>query len=88
MKRIFVQPTRPNLIIRDPKNKIPIPREGKFVNETTYWRRRIKDGDLVIIIKPKVQDIPEKPEKLEKPLKISNEKLKESVIEKSKVNSK
>jgi hypothetical protein len=42
---IFVKP-REGYIVRDPINMQPVPKEGRFVSETQYWRQRIIEGDL------------------------------------------
>jgi hypothetical protein len=48
---IFVKP-KDGLMVRDPRTKVPIPIEGMHIALTgvdgTYWRRRIKDGSLII----------------------------------------
>lgn len=50
MSRIFVKP-KSGLIVRDPKNMQPLPSEGLFVEKSTYWIRRAKDGDVSILKK-------------------------------------
>lgn len=50
---IFVKPARPGLIVRQPEHGgEPLPAEGAVVPPTTYWRRRLKDGDIVIAKRP------------------------------------
>ena len=44
-----VRPSRPGLLIRDPHTKRPLPPEGGRVPDTTFWRRRIRSGDVVIV---------------------------------------
>ncbi len=41
-----VRPSRPDLIVRDPISRQPVPAEGREVPETSYWLRRLSDGDL------------------------------------------
>ena len=41
----FLRP-RAGLIVRDPVTMEPLPSEGAVKPLTTYWRRRIKDGDV------------------------------------------
>lgn len=54
-KRIHIRPTRRkdaegNVIgyahVRDPVTRAPLPKEGKGVPETSFWVRRLKDGDV------------------------------------------
>lgn len=43
--KIKIKP-RKGLLIRDPKTRNPIPKEGAFVVLDTFWRRRLADGDV------------------------------------------
>jgi len=36
------------LIVLDPYSKVPLPENGADVEFTTYWRRRLRDGDVVL----------------------------------------
>lgn len=45
--RIFVKPTRPEVKVRVEHTKQHIADEGESVPNTTYYHRRIADGDLV-----------------------------------------
>lgn len=46
-KRIFVQP-RKGLVVRDPDHgHAVLPEEGRHVALTDYWRRRLRDGDVI-----------------------------------------
>lgn len=47
MKRIFIKPRIAGTIVRNPLTKIPLKDEGQEVTESTYWRRRLFDGDVV-----------------------------------------
>ncbi len=42
-----IQPA-PGLLIRDPKTKRLLPEEGLEVKESTFWLRRLKEGDVVL----------------------------------------
>ncbi len=58
---MFVKPAKTGLIIRDPESHEPIPEKGREVPDTTFWRRRIKDGDVVSAGPEKrVASVPEK----------------------------
>lgn len=51
----FVKPNK-GLVVRDPATGEPLPETGAQVPDTTYWRRRLQDEDV----------IPAKPTKQEK----------------------
>jgi hypothetical protein len=41
-------PGRENLLVRNPDNAMqPLAKAGETVPDTAYWRRRLKDGDVV-----------------------------------------
>lgn len=42
-----LKPARPGLVVRDPVSMTPLPAEGKSVVLDSYWRRRLKAGDVV-----------------------------------------
>lgn len=46
MERVHVRP-REGLVVRDPETLQPLPPEGREVDLTTYWIRRLADGDVV-----------------------------------------
>lgn len=46
---MFVVPVRP---VRDPITKNYLPAEGKDVPESSYWVRRLRDGDVCLATKP------------------------------------
>lgn len=48
-----VRPARSNYIIRDPLTRVPLPHGGKNVPNNSFWRRRIKAGDVI-----EVKDLP------------------------------
>ena len=39
---------RDGLTVRDPRTAKPLPDYGKEVPAVSYWRRRLKDGDVVV----------------------------------------
>lgn len=49
---MFVKP-KPGLQIRDPDLKDLLPTEGREVQESHYWTRRLRDGDVVKAKPPK-----------------------------------
>ena len=46
MKQIFLRPS-PGLKVKDPVTGTPLKAEGELKPATTYWLRRVKDGDAV-----------------------------------------
>ena len=49
---ITVKPANPELIVRDPfDNMQPLPASGKIVADSSYWRRRQMDEDVIIVEK-------------------------------------
>ena len=42
---VYVKPA-PGLIVRDPDTREPLPAAGAWVPRTTYWVRRLRDGDV------------------------------------------
>jgi hypothetical protein len=53
---MFVKPARPGLIVRDPQTRIPLPEEGREVDENDmFWQRRLRDGDVVLAQAPQPQ---------------------------------
>jgi len=51
-KTLYLKPTDPGLIVRDPDNRRALPVDGCDVPDTPYWRRRINDGDVSIAKRP------------------------------------
>jgi len=43
-----VRPTDPAAVIRDPKSKRILPAEGGKVPGTMFWKRRVRDGSVVV----------------------------------------
>lgn len=46
---MMVRPAQPGAIVRDPKTKIRLPPEGRRVPDSSFWRRRLLDGDVVLV---------------------------------------
>ena len=53
MKTLFLKPARDDLVVRNPANREALPAEGKSMPDTPYWRRRLKDRDVVETKPPK-----------------------------------
>jgi hypothetical protein len=49
MKKV-IKPSE-GLIVRDPITKQPLPDEGKEIEMTTHWIRRLASGDVVEVSK-------------------------------------
>ncbi|ADU63402.1 MAG: DUF2635 domain-containing protein [Pseudodesulfovibrio sp.] len=47
MQNIFVQPA-PGRQVRAPRTGQAVPAQGAIVPATTYWHRRLRDGDVVL----------------------------------------
>lgn len=50
--RIFVRPARADVKVRVEHTRQHLAAEGESVPDTTYYRRRIADGDLVEVEPP------------------------------------
>jgi Protein of unknown function (DUF2635) len=37
----------PGRLVRDPYTRAEVPPEGRNVSETSYWLRRVRDGDVI-----------------------------------------
>lgn len=44
-----VKPVVPGAIIRDPVTRRPLPQEGGEVQDNIFWRRRLRDGEVVLV---------------------------------------
>lgn len=44
--------------IRDPQTQREVPEDGMIVTDTNFWRRRQRDGDIVISDPPLVRNPP------------------------------
>jgi len=42
-----IKPAQPALIVRDPDTGKPLAAEGEKKPKTSYWLRRLRDGDVV-----------------------------------------
>jgi hypothetical protein len=51
-KTEFVIPKK-GLIVRDPVTKDALPEQGGSVDLNTYWKKRIRDGDVEIAVAKK-----------------------------------
>ncbi len=50
---VYLKPTDPDAIVRDPLTRRPLAAEGEEKPLSTYWRRRLKAGEVVRASKPK-----------------------------------
>ena len=44
---MYVKPIMDGMLIRDPVTFARVPSEGRFVEESQYWLRRVREGSLV-----------------------------------------
>ncbi len=49
----------PGLIVHDPERGDPLPPEGRDVVDSSYWYRRVRDGDVTVVETP--EPAPESP---------------------------
>lgn len=59
---MFIRPAN-NLKIRDPILRDHLPSEGRLVEDSAYWHRRLNDGDVEIVTAKAKSEESEKPEK-------------------------
>lgn len=52
-KRTMTLAPKPGLIVRDPEDGRPIPEDGKTVQRSSYWLRRLRDGSVTQVTKPR-----------------------------------
>lgn len=45
--RLKLKPATADLVVRDPQTGERLPVEGKSVEINSYWRRRLRDQDVV-----------------------------------------
>ena len=50
--KIYVKAAK-GLVLRDPRSKEPLPAAGGWVEDTTFWRRRLLHGDCKEVKPPK-----------------------------------
>jgi hypothetical protein len=55
---MFLKPARPGLIVRDPISMLPLPEDGADKPESSYWVRRMADGDVVNASAPATEPEP------------------------------
>lgn len=63
---IYIKPAA-ELVVLDPLTAKPLPAEGGWVADTTYWHRRLADGDALPAQAPAddlIQNPPEAPLKV------------------------
>lgn len=48
---VHVKPA-PGLVVRDPDSKTALPPEGREVELSAYWTRRLRAGDVVEVAPP------------------------------------
>lgn len=47
MTDLFIKPARDGLIVRDPQTRTPLAAAGESKPRTSYWLRRLAEGDVV-----------------------------------------
>lgn len=47
MKKLFLKPAESKVKVRKPEDGAHLDPAGEYVTPSTYWRRRLKDGDVV-----------------------------------------
>ena len=52
MSKAILRPAKPGAIVRDPKTRKALPPLGLEVEIDTYWRRRLKGGDVIEVASP------------------------------------
>ena len=53
MDAIFIKPGRKGLLVRDPITGAPLDPNGESKPRSSYWLRRLRDGDAVKATPPK-----------------------------------
>lgn len=54
-----VKPATPGSVIRDPHTRVQLPDEGARVPDNSFWQRRLRDGDVVLVDERKDKPEPE-----------------------------
>lgn len=62
--RLHIRPAE-GLLVIDPASQRALPKDGAEVELSRYWRRRLKDGDVLSVL-PETTAIPAKPAKTTK----------------------
>ena len=52
MSKIFIKPRKPEFIVFKPDGR-RLKSEGEYVEAVTFWHRRLKDKDVIVIKPPK-----------------------------------
>jgi len=63
MGQVYVKPVN-GALVRNPKSMQILPEAGAYVEYNSFWRRRVKDGS-VVISKPEKKTVYEQPRKKE-----------------------
>lgn len=58
MKKLFLIPAKPGLVIKDPYTHKPLKEDGEWKPEISYWTRRVNDGSCVEGKPPKAEKQP------------------------------
>ncbi|MGE0487313.1 MAG: DUF2635 domain-containing protein [Gammaproteobacteria bacterium] len=56
-----LRPRTPDLIVRKPETGLPLDVNGEEVVMNTFWRRRLKDGDVIEMKAQKPKPDPKAP---------------------------
>ena len=48
-KPFFIRPAT-GLTLRDPETQEPLPAEGAFMPRSAFWLRRLKSGDVALVV--------------------------------------
>lgn len=59
IEQVFVKPAREGLVMFDPASRRRLPDEGMLVPYNTYWRRRLANGDAVLVPQPESKRAPQ-----------------------------
>ena len=51
LKKLQLKPVA-GVTVRDPETFLPLKANGEVKPDTTYWRRRLRDGDVEFVTKP------------------------------------
>ena len=62
-KTVFIKPVS-NGLVRDPISKIPLKENGEKKSLNTFWRRRLKQGDVIEVDVSKTKPISKEKEKI------------------------
>ncbi len=48
-ERIHIKPRTPETIVRDPRSRAALPAAGAWVPDSSYYRRRLRSGDVEFV---------------------------------------